>query len=125
MPKDEFVAEDPMELVGMVMPGGPGMLEAMAEALVEEYVLLGWDATRLMTLFVNPLFVATHRIYRQKGEAYVRELIDATCAKFRIPPRPDETMLFEPQTFRSVRASIDLLENAPPVNRHSTLVVLE
>jgi hypothetical protein len=69
MPKDEFVDEDPMELVGMVMPGAPGMLEAMAEALVEEYVLLGWDAPRLMTLFVNPLFVATHRIYRQKGEA--------------------------------------------------------
>lgn len=89
MPKDEFVAEDPMELVGMVMPGGPGMLEAMAEALVEEYVLLGWDAPRLMTLFVNPLFVATHRIYRQKGEAYVRELIDATCARWRITTTPE------------------------------------
>ncbi|MFN3979671.1 MAG: hypothetical protein ACK4SA_04710 [Caldilinea sp.] len=89
MPKDEFVAEDPMELVGMVMPGAPGMLEAMAETLVEEYVLLGWDATRLMTLFVNPLFVATHRIYRQKGEAYVRELIDATCAKWRITAMPE------------------------------------
>lgn len=125
MPKDEFVAEDPMELVGMVMPGEPGMLEAMAEALVEEYVLLGWDAPRLMTLFINPLFTATHRIYRQKGETYVRELIEATCAKFHIPPRPKETVLFEPQTFRSVRASIDLMENALPAAQHSTLVVLE
>jgi hypothetical protein len=125
MPKDEFVGEDPMELVGMVMPGAPGMLEAMAEALVEEYVLLGWDAPRLMTLFVNPLFVATHRIYRQKGELYVRELIEATCAKFRIPARPEETAIFEPQTFRSVRASIDLMENTPPADQHSTLVVLE
>jgi hypothetical protein len=96
MPKDEFVAEDPMQLVGMVMPGEPGMLEAMAAALVEEYVLLGWDETRLMTLFVNPLFLATHRIYRQKGEAYVRELVRETCARFRIPARPSETTLFGP-----------------------------
>ena len=89
MPKDEFVGEDPMALIGMVMPGAPGMLEAMAEALVEEYVLLGWDAPRLMSLFVNPLFVATHRIYRQKGETYVRELVESTCAKWRITTMPE------------------------------------
>lgn len=65
------------------------MLEAMAEALVEEYVLLGWDAPRLMSLFVNPLFVATHRIYRQKGETYVRELVESTCAKWRITTMPE------------------------------------
>ncbi|MCS6844443.1 MAG: hypothetical protein NZ528_09025 [Caldilineales bacterium] len=75
MPKDEFVAEDPMALVAVVLPGEPGMLETMAEAIVEEYVRLGWDEPRLMTLFVHPMFMATHRIYRQKGKAYVRELI--------------------------------------------------
>ena len=84
MPKDEFVAEDPLELVGMVLPGSPNTLEAMAEAIVEEYVRLGWNELRLMTLFVNPMFLATHRIYRQKGEAYVRELIRKTCARWRI-----------------------------------------
>jgi hypothetical protein len=84
MPKDEFVAEDPLELVGMVLPGSPSTLEAMAEAIVEEYVRLGWNELRLMTLFVNPMFLATHRIYRQKGEAYVRELIRKTCARWRI-----------------------------------------
>jgi hypothetical protein len=76
--------EDPYELVGMVVPGEPGQLEAMAQALIEEYVLLGWDEKRLMTLFVNPFFLATHRIYRQKGEAYVQALIQETCAKWRI-----------------------------------------
>ena len=106
----EFEDDDPMELVGMVLPGAPGMVEAIATALVEEYVLLGWDAPRLMTLFVNPLFVATHRIYRQKGEAYVRELIRDTCARFRIPARPQETTLFEPQTYRSTRTPIKLLD---------------
>jgi purine-nucleoside phosphorylase len=75
MPKDEFVPEDPMDLVGVVLPGEPGQLEAMAETFVEEYVRMGWDERRILTLFTNPLFLATHRIYRQKGDAYVRELI--------------------------------------------------
>jgi hypothetical protein len=82
MPKAEFDREDPMELTGMVLPGEPGQLEAMAECFVEEYVRMGWDEPRLMTLFVNPLFMATHRIYRQKGEAYVRELIQKMGAKW-------------------------------------------
>lgn len=80
MPKDEFDRADPMELVGMVLPGDPGQVEAMAQCLVEEYVRLGWDERRLMTLFVNPKFLATHRIYQQKGEAYVRQLIQETRA---------------------------------------------
>ncbi len=87
MPKDEFDRADPMELVGMVLPGEPGQLEAMAECLVEEYVRMGWDERRLMTLFVNPLFLATHRIYQQKGEAYVRELIRKTRARWGVSQR--------------------------------------
>ncbi|MFO7539599.1 MAG: hypothetical protein R6X32_16300 [Chloroflexota bacterium] len=75
--------EDPYELVGMVMPGEAGQLEAMAEALVEEYVMLGWNEKRLMTLFTNPFYLATYRIYQQKGETYVRELIQTVCAKWR------------------------------------------
>ena len=113
MPKDEFVDEDPMELVGMVMPGAPGMLEAMATALVEEYVLLGWDEPRLMTLFVNPLFMATHRIYRQKGEVYVRDLVRETCAKFRIPARPQETNIFGPAPTQT-RTPIELDDTPAP-----------
>jgi hypothetical protein len=84
MPYEGYDPEDPMDLVGMVMPGEPGQLEAMAECFVEEYVRMGWDEQRLMTLFTHPLFMATHRIYRQKGEAYVRELIRNTCAKWAV-----------------------------------------
>ncbi len=83
MPNDEFVDEDPMELTGMVLPGEPGQLEAMAECIVEEYVRMGWDEPRLMTLFTHPLFMATHRIYRNKGEKYVRNLIQEVSAKWR------------------------------------------
>jgi hypothetical protein len=84
MSKDEFEDDDPMELVGMVMPGEPGMLETMAETIVDEYVRLGWDEERLMTLFVNPMFMATYRIYRQKGEPYVRHLIREVLARWGV-----------------------------------------
>ncbi|HEY5669373.1 MAG TPA: hypothetical protein VIS10_05195 [Anaerolineales bacterium] len=84
MPYEEFDVEDPMDLVGMVLPGEPGQLEAMAECFVEEYVRMGWNETRLMTLFVNPMFMATHRIYRQKGEKYVKELIQRVGSKYQL-----------------------------------------
>jgi len=84
MPYEEFDVEDPMDLVGMVLPGEPGQLEAMAECFVEEYVRMGWNETRLMTLFVNPMFMATHRIYRQKGEKYVKELIHRVGSKYQL-----------------------------------------
>lgn len=84
MPHDEFVPEDPMELVGMALPGGPGMLEAMAETFVEEYVRLGWDEERLMTLFRNPFFQGTYRVYHLRGEEYVRQLIRRILGKWGI-----------------------------------------
>lgn len=82
MPKDEFVDEDPLELVGMVMPGEAGQLERMAETIVEEYARMGWNERRLLTLFTNPMFMATHRIYAHKGETYVKSLIQRTCGKY-------------------------------------------
>ncbi len=78
--------QDPYELVGMVIPGEPGQLEAMAQALIEEYILLGWNQKQLMNLFTNPFFLATHRIYLHKGEPYVRQLILETCIRWQIAP---------------------------------------
>lgn len=86
----QFEDEDPMELVGMVMPGAPGQLEAMAEAIVDEYARMGWGESRLMSLFTTPFFMATSRIYELKGEAYVRDLILTTCARWVIGPQPAE-----------------------------------
>ena len=82
MPKDEFDHEDPMELVGMLLPGDEATTEAMAETFVEEYMRLGWDEARLMKLFTHPFYQATHAVYRLKGEAYVRDLIARTRAKW-------------------------------------------
>jgi len=82
MVNKEFENQDPMQLVGMVMPGEAGQLEAMAECIVEEYVRLGWDEKRLMTIFRSSMFLATNRIYQIKGEAWVRALIRQTLDKW-------------------------------------------
>jgi hypothetical protein len=82
MSHDNFEHDDPLELTGVVLPGEAGQLEAMAECIVEEYIRLGWTEQRLMTLFLNPMFLATHRVCRLKGEAYVRNLICRTLARW-------------------------------------------
>ena len=87
MSNKAFEQDDPMDLVGMVFPGEAGQVEAMAECIVEEYVRLGWDERRLFSIFASPMFLATHRIYRQKGEDFVRGLIQETWRKYRPPPK--------------------------------------
>lgn len=47
----------------------------MAECLIEEFLLMGWSESRLMMLFTQPRFQATHRIYLERGEDHVRGLI--------------------------------------------------
>lgn len=76
--------QDPYELVGMVIPGEEGQTEAMALAVIEEFILLGWGEKRLMTLFNNPFYLGTYRIYQEKGEGYVQDLIAETCARWRM-----------------------------------------
>ncbi len=76
--------EDPYELVGMVIPGEEGQTEAMAQALIEEFILLGWNEKQLMTLFTSPLYLGTYRIYQEKGEGWVQNLIAETCVAWRV-----------------------------------------
>ena len=76
----EVAPEDPMELVGIALPQEDG--DSMAECLIEEYLLLGWNDRQLMTLFTRPFFQATHRIYHDKGEEYVQSLIQKVRDKW-------------------------------------------
>jgi hypothetical protein len=65
--------DDPMELVAVALAEGDS--DQMAECLIEEFLLIGWSERQLMTLFTRPQFRATHLIYRERGEAHVRDLI--------------------------------------------------
>ncbi|MFN3483907.1 MAG: hypothetical protein ACK44W_00225 [Planctomycetota bacterium] len=66
--------DDPMELAGVAFPGDTQ--QAMAECFVEEYVLQGFDDAQILRLFQDPFFAGTHAVWRERGEAYVRSLIE-------------------------------------------------
>ncbi|NUN48444.1 MAG: hypothetical protein HUU15_06410 [Candidatus Brocadiae bacterium] len=82
MPKDEMDETDPMQFVGMGVPAGPGADEDMVRAVVEEFMLLGFDRNRLLGLFRNSFYAGTHRIWRERGEAYVTDLLDKVLAEW-------------------------------------------
>jgi hypothetical protein len=72
MTEKEFEPDDPMELVGVELPGN---FDEMAECLVEELIRDGWDDENLLLIFQDPFYRLPHQIYREKGEGYVRSLI--------------------------------------------------
>ncbi len=75
--------DDPMEVVGVLLPEGD--LDETAAVIVEEFVRAGYDDETLMELFRNPFYQATHWIYRARGEAYVRGLIERTRRQWSHP----------------------------------------
>ena len=78
MPKDESDIEDPLELNGAVVPCDGDNDEAMAVAFIEEFLFLDFTAERILALFRSPAHVGPHRVYRNKGDAHVRALIERT-----------------------------------------------
>jgi hypothetical protein len=66
------------ELVGMIVPGEPGRdhLEEMAETLIIEFIRMGWSDDRMLALFRNPFYQGPHSVCQQRGEEYVRTLIE-------------------------------------------------
>ncbi|MEE9248162.1 MAG: hypothetical protein V3U79_05650 [Dehalococcoidia bacterium] len=68
----EFDPEDPMELVGVEVAGDSDMV---MEGIIQEYLNMGWSPSAIFFLFRSPNYMATHRVYKEKGEAYVKERI--------------------------------------------------
>jgi hypothetical protein len=69
----EFEPDDPMELVGVALPAGDQ--DQLLDDIVLEYLFMGSTPLQILMLFRSPCYGATHQIYRQKGEAYVKERI--------------------------------------------------
>jgi hypothetical protein len=88
MPKHEYDPDDPMEFVGVALPGDTE--EAMVEAFIEEYLWMGFDAERVARMFRNPFYTALHRAYRARGEDWVRERIAAVVRRWSTPERKEE-----------------------------------
>jgi hypothetical protein len=71
--------DDPYELVGNTVPGGDTTL--MAECLVEEFALLGWEKPDITRMFYNPFYQAAHLYYQTHGKTAVQHLVDRVLAR--------------------------------------------
>lgn len=64
--------DDPMILVGVGVPCDD---ELAAESFIDEFLGLGMSDSEVFELFRNPFYRATHRIFQNRGEAFISSLI--------------------------------------------------
>lgn len=78
MVEKELESDDPYEFVAVRYPMPPGVDgdEAMARCFIEEYALMGMPREKVLRLFQSQFFAGTHAILRNRGEPFVRGLID-------------------------------------------------
>jgi len=57
----DFEDDDPMELVGMVIPTeGDEMLDAMGRTFADEFLRMGYPPPAILSLFRDPFYRAPH-----------------------------------------------------------------
>ena len=80
MPSKDVEADDPLEIVGVVLdrPIDEAGLDDMARTFVEEYALMGWGPKRILTLFRQPFYAGAHDAYEALGEERIVALIEET-----------------------------------------------
>ena len=78
MAEKRFEQDDPLEMVGVVLPQqmDDAALTEMACCFVEELARMGYRGEKLMRLFRNPFYGGPHSIYLAKGEEFVRSLVE-------------------------------------------------
>jgi hypothetical protein len=77
----EPAADDPMEIVGVVLdrPIDHAGLDAMARTFIEEFTLMGWAPKRILRMFRLPFYSGAHDAYEALGEPRIVELIEQTA----------------------------------------------
>jgi hypothetical protein len=80
-PAKDVSAEDPMEIVGVVLDRSIDRqgLDDMARTFVEEYTLMGWPPRRILSMFRQPFYGGAHDAYEALGEERIVELIVQTA----------------------------------------------
>jgi hypothetical protein len=73
LPPKDVEDDDPMLLEGIALPGDTQ--DAMAEAFVEEFMLMGYGDELLLKVFQTPYYTAAHRVLLERGEPFVKDLI--------------------------------------------------
>jgi len=76
VPYKETEADDPMELVGVVLPAEADAVRDMAYAFAEEFARMGYERAHLLSLFQNPFYAGAHGAYRALGDTEILTIID-------------------------------------------------
>ena len=76
MPYDDPDPTDPNVLVGVVLPADAETMREMAYAFAEEFVRMGYDKSRLLSVFQNPFYAGAHGTYLTLGEETILAIID-------------------------------------------------
>ena len=84
MPKNECDPEDPLELVGVELPSqSEAQLRDMALCFAEEFAREGWSEEALMGMFKNPFYAGPHLAWKQKGDAFISDVIQDALKMWR------------------------------------------
>lgn len=75
MAHKEFEEEDPMQMNATEITCDEKQFDEMVEAIIEEYLMMGWNNEQILKLFNTKFFQLTHSIRLTKGEDYVRNKI--------------------------------------------------
>ena len=82
MEKPEFDPHDPFDLVGTIVPMEEGRdgLDEMARTIIQEYITIGWGEQVIFHMFSKEKYRGPHSIYKQRGEEYIKKLIEEEIA---------------------------------------------
>ena len=75
MPYRDPDPSDPNMLVGVSLPPNRESTREMAWVFAEEFVQLGFNEDRLLTLFRRPFYAGAHQAYRLLGEPEIRSIV--------------------------------------------------
>jgi hypothetical protein len=80
MVQKTFEPDDPMELVGVILPADAEAVRDMAYVFAEEFARLGFDQEQIMRLFQHPFYAGAHQAYGALGEEAIRTIV-AECTQ--------------------------------------------
>lgn len=84
MARKEYEEDDPVEMIGVQLSNqSEEQLRDMALCFAEEFVREGWDEEQLLKMFQNPLYQGPHLAWKQKGDDFVKSVIDEAIGMWR------------------------------------------
>ena len=84
MPSKECEPDDPVEMIGVQLPGqSEAQLRDMALCFAEEFVREGWTEEKLLKMFQNPVYQGPYLAWKQKGDDYVKSVIQEAMDMWR------------------------------------------